>query len=273
MLWNAKNGFLTLDEATVDYVCFGTGAQALLLIPGLGDGMTTVKGMALPLAWSYRAFAKQYRVYLFSRREPLPQGFTTRQMAADLAQAMEMLRIRQADVVGISQGGMIAQYLAIDFPQKVRRLVLAVTLARPNAMVRQVVGGWIELARKGDYRALMIDTAEKSYSEKRLKTYRLLYPVLGCFGKPKNKERFLTQASSCITHDAFAELGRIACPTLVLGGEQDRIVGPQGSRELSEKISDSTLYLYPELGHAAYEEAKDFNTRIQAFLGGRTGTV
>ena len=46
MLWNAKSGSVNLPDTTMDYVTFGTGTQVLVMIPGLGDGLTTVKGMA-----------------------------------------------------------------------------------------------------------------------------------------------------------------------------------------------------------------------------------
>lgn len=266
MFWNAAQGRVPLDDAVIDYVTFGRGREVLLLLPGLGDGLTTVRGMALPLAAAYRLYAPYYKVYLFSRREPLPAGFTTRDMARDLARTIERLGIRQVHVVGISQGGLIAQYLAIDYPALVQKLVLAVTLARPNETVRPVVERWLRLAEQGAHRALLIDTAERSYSEKRLKKYRLLYPLLGWAGRPKSYERFKIQALSCLTHDAYGALGRIACPTLVVGGTEDAIVGAAASAELAAQIPHSQLYLCPGLGHAAYEEDPDFDRRILTFL-------
>ena len=108
MPYGAKNGTVN----GTDFVSFGRGEDALLLIPGLGDGLRTVKGMALSLSWLYREYAKAYRVYVFSRRNALPEGFTIRDMADDLKGAMDALGLRRADVLGVSQGGMIAQHLA-----------------------------------------------------------------------------------------------------------------------------------------------------------------
>ena len=161
---------------------------------------------------------------------------------------------------------MIAQYLAIDHPDRVDRLVLASTCASPNETLQEAVGAWIEMAKRGDYRGLMIDTAEKSYSRARLKTYRLLYPFIGRMGKPKSFQRFLVQAASCLRHDAYDELGKIAGPALVIGGNLDRIVGAAAAPAIAERIAHSELFLYPGLGHAAYEEAKDFNERVLRFL-------
>ena len=70
--------------------------------------MQTVKGMAQMLALTYREFAKVYKVYVFSRINELPENYITRNMAADVAEAMETLNLDAAYVMGISQGGMIA---------------------------------------------------------------------------------------------------------------------------------------------------------------------
>lgn len=266
MLWNAKNGRVSIGDTDMDYIAFGNGSKILIIIPGLSDGLTTVKGMAFTMALAYRMYARDYRVYVFSRKNRLTEGYTTRDMAADQAEAMRILGITKAMILGVSQGGMIAQYLAIDHPESVEKLVLTVTLSKQNETVREAVGKWIGLAKQGNHKKLMIDTAERSYSENYLKKYRLIYPILGKIGKPKNYDRFLIQANSCIRHDAYSELESIKCPTLVIGGDDDKVVGVNAAAEISDRIEDSELFIYEGLGHALYEEAKDFNKRVLSFL-------
>lgn len=262
---NAKNGRLQLQTGDMDYIRFGSGPRPLVMLPGVGDGLKTVKGMALPFALLYRELAEDFTVYVFSRREELPEHMSTRAMAEDVNLALEALGLSAAAVLGVSQGGMIAQWLAIDHPDKVSRLVLTVTLGRPNDTVREAIALWTEMAGRGDYRGIMLDTAERSYSPKRLRQARLEYGLLGNLGKPKSFSRFLTQAESCVTHDAWAELGRIACPTLVIGGTEDRMVTGEASRELAERIPGSELRLYEGLSHGLYEEAPDFLARVADF--------
>ena len=124
----------------------------------------------------------------------------------------------------------------------------------------------MDMARRGDHKALMIDTAERSYSPAYLKKYRKMYPFLRFVGKPETYDRFLVNAQAILSFDASAELSNIACPTLIMGGEEDRIVGAEGSQALVARIPGSVLYLYPGLGHAAYEEAGDFYQRVFRFL-------
>ncbi len=263
MLYNAKELKLTASGMQFDYIRFGSGKKPLIMIQGLNT--RGIKGAALSLAYMYRIFAKEYTVYLFDRRPVVYDGITVRDMAADIASAMDALGLKNADVFGTSQGGMIAQYLAIDRPDLVRRLVLAVTLSRNNDTVKQVVGDWIEMAERGDMKIFILDMAEKMYSETYVKKYRLLMPLLTILQKPKDVKRFVILAKSCLTCDTYDILDKIKCPTLVIGGKQDKVVSGIASEEIAEKLG-CRLHMYDHLGHAAYEEAQDFNQMVYDFL-------
>ena len=262
---NAVNGRLELEGGAMDYIRFGSGEKLLVILPGVGDGFKTVKGMALPFALGYRKLAKDFTVYMFSRREPLPEHCTTREMAADLGRALDLLGLERICLLGVSQGGMIAQWVAIDQPKRVDKLVLTVSAARPNDTMREAVGSWMELAKKGEYRAIMVVNAVRSYSARAVGAQKLVYGVVGALTRPKSYDRFLTQAEACLNHDAWADLARIFCPTLVIGGSEDKIVTVEGSRELAERIVGAELQIYKGLSHALYEEAKDFLDRVDAF--------
>ena len=261
-----RNGSLTIDGARMDYIRFGSGRRVLIMLPGLGDGLHTVKGTALPMALLYRKFAKQYTVYAFSRREPLPEGSTTRDMAADQAKAMEALGIDRADILGVSMGGMIAQWLAIDHPERVGKLILTVTCPDQNPLLRESVQEWIDLAKRGDHGGFMDSNLRRIYSEGYYRKNRWMTPLVGALTKPKSYERFYRQAEACLTHDALAELGGIRAETLVIGGERDLALGGEASRVLAERIPGAKLKMYPDWGHGLYEEAGDFNDVVLAFL-------
>ena len=117
---STKGKTLYFNDKSMDYVTFGKGKKHLVIIPGLGDGLQTVKGMAMTFSITYRILAEHYKIYVFSRINELRRGYTTRDMAADVAEAMETLNLDTAYVMGISQGGMIAQWLVADFPEKVQ---------------------------------------------------------------------------------------------------------------------------------------------------------
>ena len=64
---STKGKTLYLNKKSMDYVIFGKGKQPLVIIPGLGDGLQTVKGKAQLFSLSYRLLAKHYKIYVFSR--------------------------------------------------------------------------------------------------------------------------------------------------------------------------------------------------------------
>ncbi len=261
-----KHGIVKMDNTCMDFVKFGTGKKNLIILHGLGDGLKTVRGMALPFSVVYREFIKDYTVYIFSRKRVLPKVYSSEDMARDLYRAMKILKIRKADILGVSQGGTIAQYMGIHYPQVVNKLVLVVTFARNNATIDKVIGRWIELAKKKDYHGIFVDTAENSYSEKYLRKFRLLYPIMKLKRQPKFHERFLTMAEACLRHNAYDELYKINKPTLVIGGKPDKIVSGEASLEIAERIKDCELYMYEDVGHGIYEAARDFNVRVLEFL-------
>ena len=266
-IYGAANGRVHFkDGNSVDCIRFGRGPRTIVVLPGLGDGLKTVEGMALPMSIMYRKLTRDYTVYMFSRRRELPRHFTTRQMARDVAHAMHVLRISDAYVLGVSQGGMIAQWLAIDYPQMVQKLILAVTMCRANPVVRQVIELWIRLAERRDYSSIIEDTAKRSYTEKRLRITRWMYTLLGKIGGVEDFGRFLTLAESCLRHDASKEIAKIQCPVLIIGGRRDKIVSDKASEEIHERIPGSSLYMYDDLGHGLYEEADDFLERVTSFF-------
>ena len=266
MLYNAKNGTVSLGDGSMDYIRFGAGARILILLPGLGDGLQTVKGTALPMALMYRIFCRDFTVYAFSRKRELPRGYTTRDMAKDQAEAMERLGIHRADILGVSMGGMIAQHLVTDFPEKVGKLILAVTCAGSNPILEGSVEEWMELARRGDHAAFMESNLRRIYSEAYYRKNRWMVPILGLLTKPKSYERFFVQARACLTHDARKELDQIRAETLVIGGEKDLALGGDASREIADRIPGAVLRMYPQWGHGLYEEAADFNATVLDFL-------
>jgi pimeloyl-ACP methyl ester carboxylesterase len=266
MLMNAKNTVLRVNGWTMDHIRFGKGEKTLVILPGLGDGLRTVKGTALPMALMYRMFAGDYTVYAFSRKNELEPGCTTRDMARDLADAMTALGIAKADVFGVSMGGMIAQHLAIDHPEKVGKLVLVVTAAEQNPILQEAVTEWISLAKQGDHTGLMESNLRRIYSEDYYRKNRWMIPVTGALTKPKSYDRFFRQAEACLTHDALVRLKEITAPTLVIGGMEDKSLGVEASRTIAGEIPGAELKLYEKLGHGLYEEAPDFLDTVLAFL-------
>lgn len=263
MLYNAREQQLQVGNMLIDCITFGTGKKPLIMIQGLNTRGIT--GLALPLAWTYRMFARDFRVYIFDRRPIVHEGITVKDMAGDIADAMDTLGIADAAVLGVSQGGMVAQHLAIARPDLVGRLVLAVTLSRNNDAVVSSIHRWAGMAERGEMKALVTDMAVSMYSAGYLKRYRLFLPLLAILQTPKDVERFAILARSCLTCDTYGQLDHIKCPTFVIGAKEDKVVTGEASVELAERLG-CRLHLYENMGHAAYIEEKDYNQIIYDFL-------
>lgn len=266
MLRNAKNSTLKIGGTTMDYIRFGIGERILVMLPGLGDGLRSMKGTALPMAFMYREFARDFTVYAFSRKNALPEGYTTRDMARDQVEAMAQLGIERADIFGVSMGGMIAQYLAIDYPEKVNKLILTVTSSRPNPILTESIEEWVSSAKREDHTSLMDSNVRRIYSDGYYRKNKWMVPIMGKLTKPKSYDRFYIQADACLTHDAYESLNQIQAPTLVIGGEKDISLGGDASREIAAAIPGAELRMYAQWGHGLYEEAKDFNQVVLDFL-------
>ena len=263
MLFHAQNG----TAAGADYIRFGTGKKNLILLPGLGDGLRTTRGTAIPMALYYRSLTKDYTVYMISRKANLPEGHTTRDMARDLKEAAEELGISKASLVGVSMGGMIAQHFAADYPELVEKLVLVVTCGRENPILLESLEEWVACAARGDHRALMDSNLRRIYSENYYRKNKWMVPLTGALTKPGSYERFFIMAEACRSHNAWEALPSIGAPTLVIGGERDLSLGGEASREIADRIPGAMLKMYPQWGHGLYEEAKDFLPTLMAFLG------
>lgn len=254
---------IEIENTEMDYITFGDGERPLVLIPGLS--FKTVKKFAAPLAFAYRIFAKEFKVYVFDRKLQIPVGYSVKNIADDVAYGMKQIGISNADVIGISQGGMAAQYLAIEYPELVHKLVLAVTLSRINDTAWTVVSNWIRLALKNDYEGIAEDMMRKVYSEEYIKRFGKYFPIASHIAKPKDMQHFERMARACLTCSTYDKLEKIQCPVFVIGGQKDQVVSGEASVEIAEKLG-CEIYMYEELGHSIYEEAPDFTRRIYSFL-------
>ena len=263
MFYNLIKDKIKINNSYVDYIAFGVGSRNLIIVPGLS--VRDLKGAGISLVLMYKCFAKDYRVYLFDRRHDVSEGFSIWDMADDIANAMKQLGVKSADFWEFLQGGMISMALAIKYPDKVSKLVLCATAARPNDTIKKNINNWVVYAKKGDYVSINKETFSLMYTASYLKKYKLIMPFIVRLVKPKDVNRFVILASSILTFDCYERLSEIKCPVLVIGGECDQITTGEASVEIAEKIG-CEIYMYKEYGHAVYEEAKkDFNKRVYDF--------
>ena len=255
---------VTAGDMKMDYIAFGSGERAFVILPGLS--IHSVMGSAAALETAFAEFTEDYTVYVFDRAKNLTEGYTVRDMANDTALAMQELGIQDADIFGASQGGMMALYLAIDHPELVHKMVLASTLSKPNATSDEVIGNWIALAQARDENGLLESFADKVYSEATLEAYRDVLISSNAGITEEEYERFIILASACATYDCTDSLSEIQCPVLVIGAEGDQVTTAQAGHELAKALNCESFFYGTEYGHGVYDEAPDFRQRMLDFL-------
>ena len=250
---------LRISSGEFPYIRFGTGNKNLVIIAGMS--MTGLAGLGESVSEMYRDFAKEYTVYVFDRLHVLPDDASVRSMAQDTAKAMQKLEIEKADVMGASQGGMIALYLAIDYQELVHSLILCSSCCYQNEVGKETFSVWSELANQNDGNSIYRDFFARVY------TYPSETALALCLNTATADQcrRWGILARACYTFDCRDELKKIQCPAFVLGSARDCVLGRESSPDLAERL-DCECFLYQDLGHAFYDEAPDFRQRILDFL-------
>ena len=256
----------TLDGVTLHYERYGDAGHPLLLVMGLGATLDF---------WEFQtpAFARAHRVCVFDNRgvgrSDKPAGpYTVRALAADAACVLDACGFERAHVVGLSMGGMIAQELAIAHPQRVGKLVLAATYARPDERVREAA------------KAVPFDPAQVQAKELwKFMMGMVLSPEFIAREKPRLRELrdrvlptfsiegFNAQLAAVLSHDAAARLADVRAKTLVMKAAADKFLAPRFSDELAQLIPGAKLRTIDNGSHGFnFEQADEFNRAVLDFL-------
>lgn len=250
------------------YAKFGHGNKVLVIIPGLS--LKSVLDSAETVAKAYQIFHDDYTVYLFDRKQNIGDVYPVSEMAKDIAEALKAMGIEHADIFGTSQGGMIAQHIAIEYPELVNKMILASSSSRAEPLQLEVIGGWAIMARENRVEDLLNSFIDNVYSEAFAKRYRRALLVMFKNLSPEDIRRFAVTAEACAGINTYDNLGKIKCPTFVIGAAHDHVVAYEASVKIAEKLKSENVpfefYTYEDLGHAAFDEAKDYKERVLEFL-------
>ena len=250
------------------YVEAGSGEPLVLLMGFGGDH----------LSWGFQlgAFSAKYRVIAFdnrgSGRSSAPDTpYTTRLMADDTAALMDRLGIESAHILGVSLGGLIAQELALTYPDRVRSLQLHCTAARPDrymlALLENLRAVRARLGRDAAQRAMALWLFAPATFNERPEFVEMLLYAANTQSHPQSEVGFARQGDSIVSHDAVARLAAITCPTLVTVGEDDHLAPVRLSREIVAAIPHAEFHTVPGAGHVLFwERPAEFNALCLGFL-------
>jgi pimeloyl-ACP methyl ester carboxylesterase len=198
-------------------------------------------------------------------------AFTTADLADDLAGLLDALRIRRAHVLGAFLGGMTAQELALRHPDRVAKLILVGTYARPDAKRRLLLEKWREMARHDFGPGVMVrERLLWTLRDETLEQSDLVEAMASSFpggGLPIEPSVFMRQCDACLAHDTADRLRQIQKPTLVICGRHDQLTPPKFHRELADEIPGARLLTLTAGAHLVMAEcAKQLNQAVLDFL-------
>jgi pimeloyl-ACP methyl ester carboxylesterase len=251
------------------------GINIYYLIEGHGEPLVMITGFGIDQStWKPQvsAFKKYYQVITFDNRgvgkSDKPKGpYSTRLMAEDTIQLMDFLKIEKAYILGSSMGGLIAQEIAINYPERVTKLILGSTWCCQDNGANGVTPNMLEatnLPPRQGFNRLIDSVFNRLF-------YRFILAPIIKFQVRRMKEREISGIEgqvACVKEcDSLDRLPLIKAPTLVLTGTKDRVIKHESSDTISQKIPDARLVKIKNGSHAiSMERSKEFNREVLEFL-------
>jgi 3-oxoadipate enol-lactonase len=243
----------------------GSGAP-LLLIMGLGWSSHAWYRSRPALSEKYRTIAVDNRGV---GRSEAPSGpYSIAQMAADAAAVLNAARVNAAHVFGVSMGGMIAQEFALQYPKKVRSLILGCTAAGGPQAVRAEQDVLQVLMTRGQdpdqfAKAIAPFIYDRGTPAERIEedtaVRRKWYP---------SADAYFAQLQAIMAWEAYSRLGQISAPTLVIHGENDRLVPPENAKLIAAQIPGAKLVMIPDASHIfSTDQTEKSHRAVLDFLG------
>jgi 3-oxoadipate enol-lactonase len=260
-----------VGDINIYYEIHGKGEPLVLIYGYAGDSGLWFRQIPI-LSKKYRVIAFDNRGVGRSDKPDIP--YTMAMMAGDIAGLLDTIGINAAHIFGISMGGMIAQHFTLNYPQRVISLILGCTFCggvhsiqpKPESMAalfdfERLKKSPVEFIRQLIPFLFSQEFIEKNPDiiEKRV-AKNLEYPT------PVHGAR--NQAAAMIGHDTYELLPEIKVPTLVIAGDNDRLIPFENSRILASRIPKAELVIIKGAGHEFFiEDAEEANKIILSFLG------
>jgi pimeloyl-ACP methyl ester carboxylesterase len=260
-------------------IAHNAGVRIAYEVAGSGPPLVLAHGLGYA-RWGWEpvapALAEEFTVLTFDNRgigaSDVPEGpYSARELAGDVVAVLDAAGIERAHLVGTSLGGMAAQEVAIGWPERVDRLVLACTTAGggnafplPDRTLRllaeaQTLAPGVALRRFVENALADRTVSERPDLVQRIYEKRLEFPP--------DPSGWQAQAAAGAAHDAFSRLQEIRSPTLILHGTDDGVVDQRNAAILEGAIPNARLLLFPGAGHLFFwEEPERFVEAVRDFL-------
>ena len=247
----------------MSYLRFGEGKRVLVILPGIS--FRRVSDNPEPVVNAFEPYAKDRDIYLFDRKDDMKSPYTVREMAEDTIRAMEELGIRKADFYGASQGGMICQYIAIEHPEMIKKMVIASSAPYVSYQALPFFERISELVKEKDPRSLMRYSLSQIYSKEFYDKYKDQVMESHKDLSDEDIERFGIMVEDTNIY-ILDKLAKADVKAMVVAATGDKIFGIDPTLQMAYAMNCECV-IYDGYSHAVYDEAEDFKERLFNFLG------
>lgn len=249
-------------------------------IRGKGFPLVMIMGLTANKDWwppeVIEKLSKHFKVLIFDNRgagrtDAPKTDYTIKMFADDTIGLMDALEIEEAHILGYSMGGMIAQELALSYPDRVKKLILcSTTPGGPNAVPTppetvEIMMSVRSLTDEQAARRIVSILFPKEFIQsnptiiERTINHMLIAPI--------TEDAYMRQLKACMEFNAYDRLPKISRPTLVMAGKEDVVLPYQNDEIIANRIPKAKLILYEKAGHGMItQEAEDFTQKVIQFL-------
>jgi len=257
---------VAISEGEIEYQESGTG-YPLIFVSGLG-------GVGRYWEPQLSAFSARYRVVTYDQRgtggsDKKQRSFSVDQMAREVVGLMDALGIAKAHIVGLSTGGAIGQTLAIEYPQRLSRLIMVSTWTHCDPWFRRLFEARHAMYREAGsalhamfhplwlYPPDYVNAHDAEIDDERRKAVAGAPPVEVSIGR----------IEAIMAFDRRADLHRIKTPTLIIAADNDYITPPYYAEALGKAIPGAKLVVMKGGGHSVSKtRPEEFNRLALDFL-------
>lgn len=256
---------VSVGDIDINYEQEGAGTD-LVLIHGLGADLRIWDADVPVLARYHRVLRCDVRGFGASDKPPGP--YSPQLFARDLSNLLSACDVRTAHVLGISMGGVIAQRFALDYPTRVRSLVLVST---SSEVAPQATAAWRWLADMVEREGFDAGSADASraFSAAFAAQHPEVVADVGRRNAASDPRAYAAAARAMSDYNWTAELSSVGVPTLILQGLEDQLTPPGGSVKMSRKLPHARLLMVAGTGHnLPLEQPAVFHVAVLAFTAG-----
>ncbi|WP_404787893.1 alpha/beta fold hydrolase [Altericista sp. CCNU0014] len=252
-------------------------------VHGSGEPVVLIHGLSMDSSTWFNqvpVLSQNYKVVVFDNRgvgqtDAPNKDYSTEMMADDAVALLKFLNVDNAHILGFSMGGMIAQIIALKYPELVKSLLLNATATQFPAKAKHLIQTWLRMLNEN----VSLETRIREgflwgYTNEFFEDdERVTASVNLAIDRPHllSTRGFAGQVAALMKHDTRSQISHISVPTLVLIGEDDTFIPRKFSEELAARIPKAELVVLERGGHNCWIEFPGlFNQAVMQFLEGVT---